>query len=186
MARSINTSTWAAIDGAASVNMAHLIHFALDTDQYLTDYMMDIDYGSNTYESSEYLLGFSDINESSTIRVGSMSIELSSVGQAFTSIFLTYPYVGKQVIIRRAIMNSTSNAIIGDPVIIYDGRIESFSMNEGNSNSTISIGVASHWSDFEKQAGRYTNTNSQSLFFSGDKGFDFAANSVKDLKWGRA
>jgi hypothetical protein len=70
--------------------------------------------------------------------------------------------------------------------VIYDGRIDGFDMNESQTESTISVSVASHWSDFEKKAGRYTNTNSQELFFSGDKGFEFAANTVKDLKWGRA
>jgi len=46
--------------------------------------------------------------------------------------------------------------------------------------------LASHWADFEKKSGRVTNSNSQSLHFAGDKGFDFAANIVKDIKWGRA
>jgi hypothetical protein len=49
----------------------------------------------------------------------------------------------------------------------------------------IELDIASHWSDFEKRSGRKTNSNSQGLHFTGDKGFDFAANIVKDLKWGR-
>ena len=46
--------------------------------------------------------------------------------------------------------------------------------------------MASHWADFEKKAGRFSNNNSQQYFFSGDVGFEYAANTVKDLKWGRA
>ena len=42
-----------------------------------------------------------------------------------------------------------------------------------------------NWGDFEKVSGRRTNTNSQKLFFSSDKGFEFSGSSVKDIKWGR-
>jgi hypothetical protein len=58
-------------------------------------------------------------------------------------------------------------------------------MTETSNDSKLNVQMASHWSDFERKAGRYTNPNSQALFFTGDKGFDFAANIVKDLKWGR-
>lgn len=184
MARSLNASVVTEI-AKDSVTMCHLLYMGLSTAQYMTDAAFDITYDSNTYTSSNYLLTMGSIDEASEVRVGSVSIELSSVGQAFTSIFLTYPYIGKQVIIRRAFLDSTGS-IIGDPVVIYDGRIDGFDMNESQTESTISVSVASHWSDFEKKAGRYTNTNSQELFFSGDKGFEFAANTVKDLKWGRA
>jgi len=184
MARSLNASVVSEI-AKDSVTMCHLLYMGLSTAQYMTDAAFDIDYSSNTYTSSSYLLSMGAVEESSDVRVGSISIDLSSVSQAFTSIFLTYPYIGKQVIIRRAFLDSTGS-IIGEPVVIYDGRIDGFDMNESQTESTISVSVASHWSDFEKKAGRYTNTNSQELFFSGDKGFEFAAFSVKDLKWGRA
>lgn len=184
MARSLNASVVTEI-AKDSVTMCHLLYMGLSTAQYMTDAAFDIDYSSNTYTSSSYLLSMGTVEESSDVRIGSISIDLSSVSQAFTSIFLTYPYIGKQVIIRRAFLDSTGS-IIGDPVVIYDGRIDGFDMNESQTESTISVSVASHWSDFEKKAGRYTNTNSQELFFTGDKGFEFAALTVKDLKWGRA
>lgn len=184
MARSLNASVLTEI-AKDSVQMCHLLYMGLNTAQYLTDAPHDIDYSSNTYTSSSYLLSMGTVEESSDVRVGTVAIDLSSVSQAFTSIFLTYPYIGKQVIIRRAFLDSTGS-IIGDPVIIYDGRIDGFDMTESDQDSTITVTVSSHWSDFEKKAGRYTNTSSQELFFTGDKGFEFAANSVKDLKWGRA
>ena len=184
MSRSLNASVIAEI-AKDSVSMCHLIYMGLSTAQYLTDAAFDVDYSSNTYTSSSYFMNFDTVEESSDVRVGSLNIDISSVSQAFTSIFLTYPYIGKQVIIRRAFLDS-SGSIIGEPVIIYDGRIDGFDLNETETDSLISVSVASHWSDFEKKSGRYTNTNSQELFFTGDKGFEFAANTVKDLKWGRA
>lgn len=183
MARSLNASVLTEI-AKDSVKMCHLVYMGLTTSQYMTDAAFDIDYDGNTYASSNYLLSMDAVDEASEVRVGSLNIELSGVGQAFTSTFLSNPYVGKQVIIYRAFLNDTGS-IIGVPVVIYDGRIDGFDFNESQTDSTITVSVASHWSDFEKKAGRYTNTNSQELFFSGDKGFEFAANTVKDLKWGR-
>lgn len=183
MARSLNASVLAEIE-KDSVTMCHLIKMSLSTVQYMTDAAFNIDYDGNTYTSSDYLLSFGSVDESSDVRVGSLSIELSAVGQSFTSAFLSNPYIGKQVIIYRAFLDS-SGSIIGVPVVIYDGRIDGFDLNEGQEESVINVSVASHWSDFEKKAGRYTNTNSQSLFFTGDDGFEFAGNTVKDIKWGR-
>lgn len=184
MSRSLNASVITEI-AKDSVTMCHLIKMSLSTVQYMTDASYDIAYDGNTYTSSDYLLSFGSVEESSDVRVGSLNIELSSVGQSFTSAFLNNPYIGKQVIIYRAFLNS-SGSIIGVPVVIYDGRIDGFDMNEDQETSSLTVSVASHWSDFEKKAGRYTNSNSQSLFFSGDDGFEFAANTVKDIKWGRA
>ena len=77
-------------------------------------------------------------------------------------------------------------SIIGSPILIYDGRVQSFSITDSNDSSTIVITASSHWADFQKKSGRRTNHNSQSMFFSGDKGFEFAPNTARDLKWGRA
>jgi hypothetical protein len=184
MSRSLNASVITEI-AKSSVTMCHLIKMDLSVAQYMTDAAFDIAYDGNTYTSSNYFMSMGSVEESSDVRVGSINIELSSVGQTFTSAFLSYPYIGKQVIIYRAFLNSTGS-IIGVPVVMYDGRIDGFDMTESDGESSLNVSVASHWSDFEKKAGRYTNTNSQELFFTGDKGFDFAAQSVKDIKWGKA
>lgn len=183
MSRTLNASVLAEIDND-SVTMCHLIYLGLSTAVYMTDAAQNIDYDSNTYVSSDYFMSMDDVNESSEVRVGSLSITLSSVGQTYLSAFLNNPYIGKQVVIYRAFLNATGG-IIGVPVVMYDGRIDGFDMTESRNESTMNISVASHWSDFEKKSGRYTNPNSQALFFTGDNGFDFAAVSVKDLKWGR-
>ena len=184
MARTLHSSTLAEIDNE-SVSMCHLVYFGLSTAVYMTTAAIDITYDSNTYESSADLLSIDAVDESAEVRVGALNITLSGVGQAFTSAFLGGSYIGKQVKIYTAFLDSSLD-IVGSPIMIYDGRIDGFDMSEGANDSTINVSVASHWSDFEKKAGRYTNPNSQALFFTGDKGFDFAAQSVKDLKWGRA
>ena len=183
MSRSINATTLAEIEKDA-VKTSHLVQFHLSSSIYFTDAGFDISYGGNSYLASSHLLEIGSVNESSDVRVGTLSITLSGVEQSFVSAFLGSPYIGRQVIFYRAFLNASSQ-IIGDPILIFDGRIDGYDLNEGRNDSRITVNVASHWSDFEKKSGRYTNPNSQALFFTGDKGFDFAANIVKDLKWGR-
>jgi len=49
----------------------------------------------------------------------------------------------------------------------------------------IKLTVTSHWANFSKTNGRTTTDNSQQRFFSGDKGMEFSALTIKDIKWGR-
>ena len=59
-------------------------------------------------------------------------------------------------------------------------------LNENQNESTVNLGIVSHWADFEKRSGRKTNNTSQQRFFSTDVGMDFSSQTVQDIKWGRA
>ena len=48
----------------------------------------------------------------------------------------------------------------------------------------IELQAASQFADFEKIRGRRTNNESQQIHFPGDRGFEYAPQVVKDLKWG--
>jgi hypothetical protein len=183
MSRSIHASVVTEL-AKDSVKMCHLLEIHLSSTSYLTDAGQDISYGGNTYLASSHFLNVSTVKEESEVRVGTSRIRLSGVEQSFISALLSSGYVGRQLLVYRAFLDAT-NGIIGIPVLIYDGRISEYEILDTPETSTVDLGVASHWSDFEKKAGRHTNSNSQGLHFSGDKGFDFAANVVKDLKWGR-
>jgi len=55
---------------------------------------------------------------------------------------------------------------------------------ESEDSVGIELDVANHWVDFNKTAGRRTNTNSQQRFFSGDLSMEFAPQTGKKLNWG--
>jgi|15BtaG_2_1085339.scaffolds.fasta_scaffold13444_2 hypothetical protein len=191
MSRDINSSVVTEI-AKDSVRMCHLLEVHFSTVVYYTDAPQDISYSANTYLSSGHILKMQAIQEASDIRVGSAKIKLSGVDQTFVTLLLNASdstsnsgYIGRQVRILRAFLDS-SNSIIGVPILIYDGRIDGHEIRDSATTSEVDLLVASHWADFEKKSGRMTNSNSQKLFFSSDKGFDFAANVVKDIKWGKA
>jgi hypothetical protein len=76
--------------------------------------------------------------------------------------------------------------VIGDPILIFDGRISDFGIDDSDDSSIVEIVVSSHWANFDAINGRRTNHNSQQLHFSGDLGFEFASDTIQDIKWGRA
>jgi hypothetical protein len=168
-----------------SVTMCHLLEMHLNSSWYLTDAGQDMIVDGNTYVSSSHFLNVQTVSESSELRVGTTKLILSGVDQLFISAFLSGGYVARQVRVLRVFLND-QNVIIGDPVLIYDGRINTYNVKDSKDTSTIEVDLASHWADFERKSGRVTNSNSQSLHFVGDKGFDFAANITKDIKWGKA
>ena len=165
--------------------LCHLIYFDISTGVYLTDYGHDVSYPGDTYLASDGLLGVSSPQETQELRVGQTNVTLSGVDQTFTALFLTQNWINREATISRAVLNS-SGAVIGSPIVVFSGQITQFQVDEGRQSSEVTVAMASHWADFEKKAGRFTNNNSQQYFFSGDVGFEYAANTVKDLKWGRA
>jgi len=183
MSRAVHSSVIAELAKNA-FEMAHLVKIDFATAVYLTDHAHDISHSSITYEAGGHLLGIAAINETSEIRVGSVSLKLSGVQQAQIATLLSGNYIDRQVTIKRVVLDSVG-AIIGDPILIYDGRISHFSITDGDDSSEIDLTVASHWADFELKAGRKTNDSSQQMYFSGDKGMAFSGLMTKDIKWGR-
>ena len=183
MTRSLSAAAIAELskDG---VRTCHLLEIDLPTPQHLTDNAFDIDFGGDTYDANGYLLSIESTKESTDLRVGSMEIELTAVDRLFIALFLTGNWINRDVRIRRAMLNESGQII--DTFVIFDGQITEYEINEQDDSAKMALSVASHWADFERTNGRRTNNNSQQFYFSGDLGFQYAANSIRDLKWGKA
>ena len=184
MPRTINASTISALQ-SDQIRMCHLVQIDFDSVTRITDNFHAVVSDGDTFLPAGHLLSIQDVQETEELRVGSLKISLSSVDQAFVSLFLNIDYLNRRVRIWNAILNA-SGQLIGDAIPTFDGEITGYGISEGRNSSTISVSCASHWADFERKAGRLTNNNSQQYFFPNDTGFRFAADSVKDIKWGKA
>lgn len=182
MTRSVNATTLAAL-ASDSFRFCHLISIDFDTAVYVTDYTHDVTNGGNTYEAGGHLISIPDPQENRELRVGAITIQLSAVSKEYLSIFLNGNWFNREVVLKKAIIGDDGQ-VVGDPITIFQGLISQFQLDEADT-SEIAVQVASHWADFERKSGRLTNNNSQQYFFAGDLGMEFAANTVKDIKWGR-
>jgi len=184
MARSLTTAVKNEL-ATDSLNPVILIYLNLGTGLRFTDHYKDITYDSNTYSASSLFLGLSNVSESSDVAVDNITIAFTGADQAIISLLLNNPYMEKEAEIYKGFLNS-SQQLISDPFLLFKGRIESFALEEDSTSSTLSISIASHWSDFERIQGRKTNTNSQQIHFADDVGFEYASQTVTNIKWGRA
>ena len=187
MARTINASTYVALE-SNSTGIAHLIDIEVSTNPVLfrryTSNPIDITYQSAVYESSDLLVDISASGQSGTLQNQQFNITLSNATGSFASDLLTGNWNNGDVFYYLCATNA-SYEIIGAPILLFKGLLSSFSFREGD-NSVINLTADSHWADFEKKGGRRTNSSSQRELYSADLGFEFSANSVKDLKWGKA
>jgi|TARA_R110000751_G_scaffold3931_1_gene18684 hypothetical protein len=183
MTRLINSATLAALE-SDSFNIATLVQIDFSSVLRITDWGRSVSVLSNTWNSSANFIGIGDVTESAELRVNDLSLTLSGVEQTYVSIFLSNNYIDVPIKIYRAILND-ADALVGDAILIFDGILTGYQIEDDDIGSKVTVQMASHWKDFEKENGRRTNHNSQQLYFSGDEGFEFAPKSIKDLKWGR-
>jgi len=187
MARGLSSAVKTEL-ATGNIAPVHLIDLNFATPLYLTDCSFNltssISGSSRTYTASGHLLGVGNTQEGSTPIKNSFNLTLSGVDQSFISIALNENIINSTVQIYRAFLNS-SNAIISDPFLLFDGFIDQYSIEDDTTTANIGLNITSHWGNFEKVSGRRTSDTSQQRFFSGDKGFEFSALTVQDIKWGR-
>jgi hypothetical protein len=179
---------------ARTLFAADLIELHLDTPLYFTSTNIDIDYdsatapdaGSNTYLAQGQFLFFGNIVESSDLRVGQIDMTFTAVDTTTVALLINNEYLNKRVVIYRAVLNDDYSFTDDDVFTIFDGIVVGYSISETDTTATVVITVASQFADFERTNGRRTNPASQQVHFANDKGMDFSAQIVKDLKWGRA
>ncbi len=166
----------------------HLITFGFSSPQNITDCSFEltssISGSSTTYTPTAFLQGVSQFTEEVGITRSSLRLGISGVNQTFISITLNENVINDSVKIFRGML-SDSNSLIADPFLLYDGQIDKFEITESDKETDVIYTVVSHWADFDKKSGRKTNPNSQQKFFSTDKGMEFSALTVQDIKWGR-
>lgn len=168
------------------IRPVHFIELYFSTTEYLTTGRRNITWSGNTYSALGNLLDFGETDESTDMRAGSVNIMLSGVNQGNIAIALTENFIERRAVIRRGFLDA-SDQIIVDPIILFDGRIDSWGLSEDvtGGTSVITWSAASHWVDFERVSGRRTNNEDQNVWFPGDKGFEFAA-QADEIRWGKA
>lgn len=189
MARVIHSSTADELN-KSTFNIINLVQLDIipGDPTYITDAPVDISYGGNTYQSMKGMLGINDIKEEEDLKVESVDITLSAVESDNVKLFLDYDYIDRRVLIHRAVIGKSNYDIIGDPILVFDGRLDQPRLAENfqNRTATLAVSASSHWSDFNAIGGRHTNSSEQKVLFPGDTFFDKATETQKDVKWGKA
>lgn len=167
-----------------------LVEFHFSTPKFITNFKKDINTttttsgGAQTFTAQGELLTFDTIKEQPEIKVNQINIGLSAATNTFTSIFMNNDYVDTRVVIYRVFLNS-SLVQIDNPVMLFDGEIQSYAINETGRTSTLGVTCSSVFYEFDRINGRRTNQSSQQALFPGDKGMNHSAITTEDIRWGK-
>ena len=151
----------------------------------LTDAWRDISWGGNTFTANGHLLNFSGLTETTDMQIPSVTLVASGIDQAWVSIALTKPYIDRPFVLYKGLLDYTQN-IITDPVVVFRGGMDGMTISdEPGGTCTTAITATSEWADFERTAGRHSNSTEQNVWFPGDKFFDLCSQgTLPGLKWG--
>jgi hypothetical protein len=156
---------------------------------YLTNASFDITSSvsgtSRTYLANGHLRGITGVSETNAPSKNSLIVNLSGVDQTYISIALNQNIFNRDVYIYRGFLDANLS-LIADPFLLFYGTIDEYKITDTTKSASINLTVTSHWGNFSKQSGRTTSDNSQRRFFSTDRGMEFSALTVSEIKWGRA
>lgn len=178
-------------DTLAAIKTDHLraILIKLDftpTPVYLCNTAFDISYGGNTYLGNGQLLNMGKIKQDIDIRVSNIDLTLDAVDPSLVAILLGTSQNSRNAEISLAILNS-DYSIAGTPIpmgsMIVNGA-PSITDDPEKGKAEIKQKVSSEFANWKQKGGIRTTPASLQRFAPGDTGFDFAAESGKEYKWG--
>ena len=187
MARGLSSSVKTEL-ATGVIDPVLLVEIEFGTPVYLTNAPFDITSSvsgsSRTYLSNGHLRGVTGVSETNKPTKNSLTISLSAVDTTYVGIALNENIINDNVHIYRGFLDGNL-ALIADPFLLFYGTIDEFKIADNTDNASLILTITSHWGNFSKISGRVTTDNSQQRFFSGDKGMEFSALTVKDIRWGR-
>ncbi len=172
-----------------SIVVGHLLEIQLASGTIrFTDLYKDTTFDTNTFQAVGHLLNIDAVEETINIETNEVGISFSGVDPAFVSLIMSETYVDRKVIIYKAFLSNTDESLIIDPLLIFEGLINSVSLSEdpGAGTATLDFSVTNQWVVFEKVSNRRTNDSQQQSLYPGDLGFQFTSELVRDIQWGRS
>lgn len=150
------------------------------------DIVNGVEGSSNTYDAQGEFLGIAEIDENSELAISSIQIDLSALAPSVISQYATSSIVNQDVKIYRILFDQgTGSNISDDPVLIFQGRIAGYRLQDADETATLSIQVDSQFTNFEKITCRRTNNNNFQREFPNDHSMEFSHETLADLKWGK-
>tara|TARA_R110000868_G_scaffold75190_2_gene217165 strand:- start:376 stop:978 length:603 start_codon:yes stop_codon:yes gene_type:complete len=145
-----------------------------------SDRVIEVQGADQTFTATGGLLSIGGLDEVSDLSAKSIQLTLSGINTSILSIALQEPYQ------RRICRLYFGEQSVDDVVQIFAGKMNTMSIQDESTSSSITLDVESNLIELERSSGwRYTNENHQSRY-SGDTFFSYVQ-TIQDqqVAWGR-
>ena len=143
---------------------------------YLTNAPQDVQSNGNTYRAFGQFIGMGSVNENATQEIAQIAINISGIqpyeanavnpSESFMETIIkdTTIYIDQPVKIYRSFYG-LDNLEIGS-FLLFEGQTVSAAIEYDSENTAaVELKVSSHWVNFQRYTGRFTNTNSQQVHY---------------------
>ena len=146
----------------------------------------DLVWSARTWSGIGTLGGISSITESSDVQANGITVTLSGIPSDLISVALADVVQGKLGKVYFGFMDF-NNSLLVDPVLMFEGRIDVPSIEDGGDSSILQISYESRLIDLQKaRESRYTHED-QKVKHPTDLGFQFVpALQELQITWGKA
>ena len=144
----------------------------------------EITLNSETYTGGGSLLSVGAVEETSEIKATNLNVALSGLDSSILTAALNANYQNRLFTCFLGMLNE-SYGLVNNAYQLFQGRMDSMTINDSGEEVIISLSVESRLIDLEKpNETRYTSEEQKRLF-SGDLGLDFVTDlQDKDINWG--
>lgn len=145
----------------------------------------DLTWDGNTYSGVGTLGAISNVSEGSEISARGITVSMSGIPSDLISLVLGDVRQGAVGKVHMGFLDS-SGAVIDDPILMFEGKLDVPSIQEGADTSTITLSYESRLIDLQRaRESRYTNEDQQRAF-AGDLGCEFVPSlQESQITWGR-
>ena len=163
------------------------VYLDVDGGIRITNAPMNITIDSNTFVSVGRFLGFSNVEEQRLFTTNEVTVTLAGIpafddgDENFVEQVLNHNYVDKDIEIYRTFFDHDTHI---DSFLMFKGRIDSPVIQDDPADTTtVAATCSSHWVNYERTNGMITNDDRQQALYTGDRGFQYANQVIKDIEW---
>jgi len=149
--------------------------------------MGELQWGGFTWYGAGTLGKVSTIEETTELRATGASFQLSGIPADLIDKVSNFPVQGHKAKLYLGFIEADFKTLIMDPVLIFDGRMDTVEILDGGETATVTLTAESRLRDLERpRTKRYTDADQQSRY-PGDKGLEYVPSMQdKQIIWGRA
>lgn len=135
--------------------------------------LTSINYGGNLYQGLGTIGSVGSIEENKDLDPTGCNITISGIDPSILATVSNNDHLNRKIYIRFAMLDS-NQAIIGEPILHFDGAMDEIDIEFGK-DATISVSAKDRLADWDRlQSERWTHEQ-QIALYPGDLGFEFVS-----------